>query len=142
MTETEQSPGGEPRWILLRDVCVVQVKLVIDGLRDLILVPASLVAGLISIATHSNGAPGTQFYRLLHWGKRTERWINLFGALDNAPEQLRDTQSYADGDIDSLVSRVESLVVEEYRRGGVTAQAKQRLDKVLDALQRSESRTE
>ena len=35
------------RWTLIRDVAVLQVKLIVDGLRDFILVPISLVAGLI-----------------------------------------------------------------------------------------------
>ena len=32
------------RWMLIRDTAVLQVKLVIDGLRDFLLVPASLIA--------------------------------------------------------------------------------------------------
>ena len=72
-------------WTLLRDVAVLQVKLVIDGLRDLVLVPASLVAGAVSLLSSRNGLPGPQFYQLLGVGKQSERWFNLFGAMDNAP---------------------------------------------------------
>ena len=35
------------RWTLLRDLGVLQVKLLVDGLRDIILVPASLIAGIV-----------------------------------------------------------------------------------------------
>jgi hypothetical protein len=35
------------RWTLLRDLAVLQVKLLVDGFRDLVLVPASLIAGII-----------------------------------------------------------------------------------------------
>jgi hypothetical protein len=39
-----------------------------------------------------------------------------------------------------MVSRVESYVVDEYRRGGVTAQAKERLDKALDLVHKKARR--
>ena len=38
--------------------------------------------------------------------------------------------------IDEIVGRVETFVVDEYRRGGMTAQAKEQIDKALDAIQR------
>jgi hypothetical protein len=34
------------------------------------------------------------------------------------------------------VSRVESFVVDEYKRGGVTAQARDRMNKAMDAMRR------
>ena len=46
------------RWTMLRDLAVLQGKLIVDGLRDLLLVPASLIAGLISILSSDNGKPG------------------------------------------------------------------------------------
>ncbi len=121
------------RWILVRDIGVLQLKLVVDGLRDLILVPVSLVAGLISLAKIGRGG-GTEFYDLLRLGKRSERWINLFGAADNVPASEEHDIDFSHADMDGLVSRVESFVVEEYRKGGVTKQAKESLDKAFDSL--------
>ena len=121
---------------MLRDLAVLQGKLIVDGLRDLLLVPASLIAGLISILSSDNGKPGPQFYQLLQYGKQSERWINLFGAVKNAPESVKEQSAFAANDIDDIVHRVESFVVDEYKRGGVTAQAKKRMDEFLDAMQR------
>ena len=45
--------------------------------------------------------------------------------------------AFGDQGIDEIVGRIESFVVDEYRRGGVTAQAQERLDKILDAVQRN-----
>ncbi len=42
--------------------------------------------------------------------------------------------------MDELISRVENFVVDEYQRGGVTAQAKARLDKALAAMHRRRRR--
>jgi len=123
-------------WTLVRDIGVLQVKLIIDGLRDLVLVPASLVVGIVSIAKTKNGIPGTDFYKLVSVGKQSEQWINLFGAVENAPPEVVETTPFGDGDIDEIVSRVETFVVDEYKRGGVTSQAKARIDKALAAMQR------
>jgi hypothetical protein len=132
--QEEQSPPA--LWTLIRDIGVLQVKLVVDGFRDLVLVPASLVAGIVSLAKTKNGKPGTEFYKLVSIGKQSEQWINLFGAADNAPPEVVETMPFGNGDIDEIVSRVETFVVDEYRRGGVTAQAKVRIDKALAAMQR------
>ena len=132
--------AGTERWTMLRDLGVLQFKLIVDGLRDLLLVPLSLISGIVSLATSEDGRPGPHFYRLLVWGKQTEVWINLFGAVKNSPEPYEADQPFGDKDIDDIVGRLESFVVEEVKRGGVTAQAKGRLDKLLDALQRRKAR--
>ena len=138
MTNDKQSDTVDiDRWTMIRDMAVLQVKLIVDGLRDFLLVPASIVAGIVSLLSNEDGKPGTQFYRLLYLGKRSERWINLFGAIDNAPKELAGPNGDDDMSFDDLVSRLEGYVVDEYKRGGVTSQAKQRIDKAIDAIQRS-----
>ena len=134
--DPQENESGVERWTLIRDIGVLQVKLVVDGLRDIVLVPASLIAGIISLATSTDGKPGTQFYRLLAWGKESEHWINLFGAVKNSPESVQQSASFGDRDIDDIVGRLETLVVDEVNRGGVTSHAKARLEKILDAMQR------
>jgi hypothetical protein len=125
------------RWTLIRDLFVLQAKLVVDGLRDLLLVPASLVAGIWSLVSSDKGRPGPQFYQLISLGKQSELWIDLFQAYDHAPEEVRREHEFLVSNMDELVDRFESFVVDEYERGGVTAQAKERIDKALDAIQRS-----
>ena len=115
------------------------MKLIVDGLRDLILVPASLIAGIISIASGKDGRPGSQFYQLLAWGRESELWINLFGAVKNSPEAIAQPRPFGDHDIDDIVGRLETFVVDEAKRGGLTSQAKARLDKILDAVQRKKN---
>ena len=126
------------RWTLIRDVAVLQVKLVVDGLRDLILVPASLIAGVASLIGGDGKHPGPQFYRLLGVGKRSEHWINLFGAHRHSPDGVASEREFNDASIDDIIGRVESFVVDEYQRGGVTAQAKARLDSVLKSIRRGD----
>jgi hypothetical protein len=131
------SPRSPDRWTLIRDAAVLQFKLVVDGFRDLLLVPASLLAAVVSLLDNHDGKPGPQFYRLLALGKQSERAINLFGAFDNSPPGVREEFDFGEMNIDDLVVKVESFVVDEYRKGGLTKQAKSRIDKAIDAMQKA-----
>lgn len=132
--------AASPRWQLVKDVLVFQVKLIVDGFRDLLLVPVSIVAGLMSLI-QAGKKPGPQFYDLLRLGRRSERWINLFAAAGSERETgaSRDdsratSRAPMPADIDELVNRVETFIVDEYRSGGITGQARQRLYRALESL--------
>jgi hypothetical protein len=127
------------RWTLIRDIAVLQFKLIVDGLRDFVLIPASLIAGAISLFKSGPGYDN-EFYELLRVGKKSEHWINLFGAVEHAPDLAEDRVRFPEDDIDALVTRVESFVVDEYRKGGVTKQAKDQLDQLLAAVNRRRKR--
>jgi hypothetical protein len=134
--EPNEVDTGNERWPLIRDVLVFQCKLVVDGFRDLVLVPVSLISGLISLIG-KNGVPGREFYDLLRVAQRSERWINLFGAVEKHESQetgAPDPTSAGTPDLDTLIARVETFLVDEYRKGGMTAQAKERLDGALESL--------
>jgi hypothetical protein len=142
-THTDVAAGS--RWQLVKDVAVFQVKLLIDGARDLFLVPVSIMAGIISLM-HAGSNPGPQFYELLRLGRRSERWINLFSAATpetDSGERSNDSASSSHTlvpvDIDDLVNRVESFIVDEYANGGITGQARQRLDRALETLRAKRS---
>jgi hypothetical protein len=134
---SENTPAAEQhdRWIVIRDMLVFQFKLVVDGMLDLVLLPVSLIVGLISIVGSRPG-PRPEFYELLRMGRRTERWINLFGAA----ERRHGPESYGEeipaSDLDDLVSRIEIFLVDECRKRGVTAQTRQSLDAALSSLRR------
>lgn len=131
------APPPPDRATLLRDIVILQFKLVVDGLRDFILVPVSITIGIVSLL-RTGKRPGTEFYDLLHYGRHTDRVINLFGAAKRIHPQKDDDGSMPD--LDELAERVENFVVEEYRRGEVTAQAKQRFDSLRDAIRRRRGR--
>ncbi len=133
-TDTPDAPDPPSRATVLRDVAVLQVKLIVDGFRDLLLVPASLVAGAIGLL---RGDGGADFYKLLRLGRDSERWINLFGALDREA----DGSAPGDGDdIERLVTRVESFVVDEYRHGHLSGQAREQIEGAVDKLRRAARR--
>ena len=121
------------RWTLTRDIAALQVKLIVDGLRDFILVPVSLVAGMMSLLRFS-ASPDNEFYRLLHIGRKSEKWINLFGAADRVRAGGEDSAAFPKEDFDSLVRKLEDMVVDEYRTGGVTRQARDHLEQLLSSV--------
>ena len=79
---------------MVRDAIVFQLKLVVDGIRDFVLIPG--------------GKSGSEFYEVVAFGRRTEKLINLFGAADRLgreePEAERDLDSFVD-DVESYVRR-------------------------------------
>jgi len=131
--------GQGGRWTLIRDVAVFQFKVFVDGVRDLLLVPLSLLAALVGLVTGGR-RPGTEFYDLLVIGRRSERWINLFGAADRVYGAAEDHEQGGGTDIDRLAARIERFVVDEYRKGGLTGQARERLDRAIDRLQEAARR--
>jgi hypothetical protein len=138
--DSDTAVPASPRWQLVKDMLVFQVKLIVDGFRDLLLVPLSIGAGLMSLM-QSGKKPGPQCYELLQLGRRSEQWINLFAAAESAPEAAESedkpgpaSRTPVPADIDELVNRVESFIVDEYKTGGITGQARQRLDRALESL--------
>ncbi|ABS63814.1 hypothetical protein Plav_2200 [Parvibaculum lavamentivorans DS-1] len=120
------------RWVLLRDVAVFQGKLVLDSVKDILLSPVSLGAAVISLFNRE-GETGRQFYDTLHAARRVEDWINKYGDADRVPPP--DFAIKREGEsVDGLVYRLEELVKRQYERGGLTASAKEAIDRALDAV--------
>lgn len=122
MTEQSGSESGPGRGQLIRDAAVFQVKLFADGMRDLIFSPLAFFLVLADLVTR-----GERFYNLLSLGRRTDVWINLFGHHGD------------DRGIDEAVGRIEEMIAEQYRKGGITASARQAVDAALDRLVRESS---
>ncbi len=131
--EIEYVGNAPDRWTLIRDLVVFQGKLFLDGLRDIILSPVSLVLGTIDLIT---GGPqgGDRFYRLLLFGRRTDSWINLFGDADRVYKSSKATYTREHG-LDEIVDHLEDLVRRQHEKGGVTAAAKDTIDEAIDRLQ-------
>jgi len=104
-----------PRIELIRETAVLQVKLLVDGLRDALLIPISLIAALVGLL---RGGPdcNREFRTVIKLGRRSERWINLFG------HQRPLRGNAVTGSMDSILDQVENAVMEQYKRGKKPAQ--------------------
>lgn len=128
----EVKEGMPHRWTVFRDLLIFQGKLIIDGLRDAILIPISLGAALWGVLTNAKH-PGKYFYQLVHMGKKSERWINLFGVADEVPTEMPEFEVRP---LDQVIEDLEKSVVDQYNRGGLTATAKQAVDNALNSLEK------
>lgn len=106
----------EKRFPVFRDVLLFQGKLLVDGLRDLVLSPISIGAALVDLLVPGDDG-GKRFYSVVRFGRRTERWINLFGAAD------RHDPDISPQGVDVLVEELERIVRDSSRREEVRDKA-------------------
>ena len=121
-TMSEEKP--DPRADLLRRAVVLQFKLVVDGMRDALLIPLSLIAAIIGLARGGENAD-EEFRRVIKLGRRSERWINLFG------HQPPLGKSRPGSSLDTLLDRVEEVVIDQYRKGQSEAEVRAAIREVL-----------
>ena len=95
---------------LIRDAATLQVKLLVDGFRDALLIPVSLIATVIGVL-RGGDEPDREFKRVVELGRRSERWINLFGRHDTM-----DMENPT-GTIDKVLEQAEAVVIEQYKKG-------------------------
>ncbi len=110
------------RSALIRDTAVFQVKLAVDGIIDVLLIPVSLTAAGISFLT---GNP--VFYQVMRSGRRLERRVNLFGAA-------RRYRFGREDPFDSLARRIEDEIRSEMETQRLQTSAKAALERAMTAL--------
>ncbi len=94
-------PARTPR-ALARAVAMLQLKLLLDALRDFVLSPLALAAALLDFVLAWRQKPRF-FHAVLRLGERTDEWIDLWSGA-------RDTQSPQRENVDALLLRVEEVV--------------------------------
>ncbi len=119
---------------LIRDVSMLQIKLFADSMRDLILVPLSISAGVLSLLWRSDNKPGTQFYHVLRAGRRSDRWINLFGAADRVYGPAGGAEQLQLDDMETIITHVEDFIAHKYNSGSFSEENKAQLNNALSLL--------
>jgi hypothetical protein len=125
-------PQSHDRWAFFRDVVVFQLKLLLGNVRDFALMPVSLIAGVIDLIVKGK-REGTCFYKVLEWAAHSERVIDVYSALER--RGLGDPRLNHNYTVDSLISKVEGVIVREYEKGGTAASVKLAVDRAIDQLQ-------
>jgi len=121
MNEPEQNP----RIRLVRESATLQLKLIADGFRDALLIPVSLIATIVGLLRGGEDCD-LEFRRVIKLGRRSERWINLFG--NQQPLDMR----HPAGSMDRILEQVESIVVEQYKKGKSASDARDAVRKVIE----------
>lgn len=113
-----------PRIKLIRDAAIFQLKLVADGIRDAILIPLSFVAALVGLVRGGKDC-NTEFLRVISLGRRSEKWINLFGHQDPVDG------THPAGSMDRILEQVETVVIDQYRKGRDATETRAAVRRVL-----------
>ena len=98
---TDQS-DRESRWRLVRDVVVFQIKLGMEAVLDITLIPVSLAAAGVDLLLGNWRRP-RWFHAVLRFGERCEHRINLWGVAapgDDAPQP----------EVDAVMRNIEALI--------------------------------
>jgi hypothetical protein len=117
MISAMNSTNSSPRITLIRETAILQLKLLADGFRDAVLIPISLLATLIGLLRGGEDCD-REYRRVIKLGRRSERWINLFG--HQQPLGL----SHPAGSMDKILNQVESVVMDQYKKGRSTAETR------------------
>jgi hypothetical protein len=94
-------PEKGSRWRLLRDVVVFQLKLGMEAVLDIMLIPVSLAAAALDLVLGNWRRP-RWFHAVLRFGERCEHWIDLWGI----PTPGAETRS----EVDLLMRSIEALM--------------------------------
>jgi hypothetical protein len=96
---------------LLRDLIVFEVKLFLDGLKDLVLAPGAVVAAILGLLMRKRR--NLPLHTLMRLGARFERWLRLYEPLDSDPDGA-DGKVYSDAN--RLLRDAERRVRSKHKR--------------------------
>ena len=130
-----KNESHSPRIELLREAAVLQLKLLADGLRDAALIPVSLLAALVGLV-RGGEEPDREYRQVIKLGRRSERWINLFG------HQRPLGNSHPAGSLDTVLKQVEDVVTDQYRKGKTSAEARTAIRAALEEVQEGDKAEE
>ena len=118
MTNADPPVDSPTRPQIVRAVLVFQVKLWLEGFKDVVLMPLSLGAALIDFVL--GGSRAGAFKAVMRMGSRFERWVDLYAALDEpADEEHEIGARQAGGRESGRTERTAPSHPQEGRRYGV-----------------------
>ncbi|HHL30961.1 MAG TPA: hypothetical protein ENJ41_00150 [Oceanospirillales bacterium] len=109
-SETDKKTIEHTRSEVIRDTMVLQLKLIVDGLRDLLLMPLVVLATLSGLILHKK-KPGRYLYRLLSYGRVSEKWIGLF---DEAQKDTMPPIELDSNSLDELLKKTQNAFESKY----------------------------
>jgi hypothetical protein len=114
MADSTQPSKG----VLIRDLLIFQLKLWLDGLKDVVLAPVSLFATALDLLL-GPGKRGARLYSVLHIGERFDLWLNLFGASKAAGQSGEGLFAGSEPGDGSMLGALEELGTRKKIRPGL-----------------------
>lgn len=110
------------RNVTIRDFAIFQIKLALDGLKDLVAFNLSIVALILDFISGRGKRPRL-FYSVVRGSERFDKWLNLHSVINQMDESGTDDGFFggAAADDDSLVGEIERLVKRGKDKAGLGA---------------------
>jgi hypothetical protein len=131
--ETVPAPlhNADTRWAFIRDVAVFEFKLALNNFHNFFQIPLTLVVAAIDlIFTEKGKMEGSRFYKVVEWGRTIDDAIDIYSVVDHVERSMNTTYT-----VDTLVSKLETVIVREHEKGGTAANIKAALDRAIDEMQ-------
>ncbi|MCI0433458.1 MAG: hypothetical protein L0271_07400 [Gemmatimonadetes bacterium] len=120
MTGTGEAPPLGRRLVLLRDLAIFGLKILLDGLKDVVLIQIAVVAVALDIL-FPTGTHGKRFYTVLRKSEQFDRWLNLYHVAEKAQDNEEGLLGATVAGADSLIGKIESMVSRRGERGTTTS---------------------
>ena len=118
------------RNVVMRDFVIFQIKLALDGLKDIVLSALSVGALILDFIAGGGKRP-RMFYQVLAASERFDLWLNLSGAVSRleSGEDLGDDGLFgaSEAGSDSLLGQLEEMV----RGGDVSPELREQMKEEL-----------
>jgi hypothetical protein len=102
------------RGVTLRDFVIFQIKLWLDGMKDMVVIGVSSVAVVLDVIAGQGRRPRL-FYSVVRASERFDRWLNLHAAMERMEAGESDDGLFGASTAgeDTLLGQIEQIV-----RGG------------------------
>lgn len=110
-------PSGTPRRVLVRDLLIFQLKLLLDGLKDLFLAQLALWAAIVDFCLPRR-VRGRLFYGLLQRSERFDLWLNLYRPASQAQHTGDGLFGASRAGANTLLGELEAVVRQKVEVAG------------------------
>lgn len=105
-----------PPAVLIRDLMIFQLKLVMDGLKDAIVLPVSAVLVMAELL-FGGARRGRSFYALMRACESFDRWLNLHGAAHRAGTERDGLFAASEPGDGTMLGELEGMMARRGRPG-------------------------
>ncbi len=95
--------------VIIRDLIIFQIKLVLDGVKGVLVLQLSVGAALFDLLFGRPGRP-LLFYSVLRMSERFDLWLNVYSAADRAEDTEDGLFGASRAGSDSLLGKMEEMV--------------------------------
>ena len=104
------TPKQKEGAVVLRDLLVFQAKLLLDGLKDLVMIWISIGAADAG-PDRPSGERGRRFYASMRAAEKFDRWLDLYSASEVAVDHEEGLFGASRAGADSLLGKIEMMVL-------------------------------